>query len=59
MGPHHTGDDSRPTRLVGGPASSPGFPMKIFIEQDQVFPVRVRGVSEILTVAWPAALAIR
>ena len=58
MRSHHAPDYSCPTGLMGGTAAAPGFPMKIFVEQDQTFPVRIGGISQVFAVARPAAFAI-
>jgi hypothetical protein len=47
---HRPGNDSRPTGLVVGSATAPGFPVKIFIEQDQLPPMRIGRVLQSLPV---------
>ncbi len=43
---------------MSGTATAPGFSVKIFVEQDQIFPVRIGGVSQVFAVAGSSALAI-
>src|ERR1700722_8118258 len=56
---HQAPDDSRPARLMCGAAATSGFPMKIFVKQDEVFPVRIRGVPWVFAMARPVALIVR
>ena len=41
-----------------GTATATAFSVKIFVKQDQVLPVRIFGVSHIITVARPPPLMI-
>jgi hypothetical protein len=55
---HQLGNDCGPTGLVVSAATAPGLPVKIFVEQDQLSPVRIGGVLQVLTVARASALAV-
>ena len=58
MRSQHAPDYTCPTGLMGGTAAAPGFPVKIFVEQDQTFPVWIGGVSQVFAVAGPVTFAI-
>ena len=59
MRPQHSADDARPTGLMAGATTSSGFSMKIFVEKDQVLPIRIRGVKRVLAMARPFPILVR
>lgn len=51
-------DQGGPAGLVGGTAAASGFTVKVFVEQQEVFPMRIGGVLGVRAVAGALALEI-
>ncbi|WP_237478392.1 hypothetical protein [Lichenibacterium dinghuense] len=56
--PYQRGYGRRPTRLMARPDTPACFGVKVFVEQEQFAPVRVRRIARLSSMAWPVPLGI-